>query len=69
MAMSLKRGKYFAVEGTGARIWDLLRDPKTESELVETLTAEYDVTPADCRRDLRAFLRDLEDYGLIRPAD
>ncbi|MEM8793226.1 MAG: PqqD family peptide modification chaperone [Pseudomonadota bacterium] len=65
MAMSLDEGKYFAMQSTGGRIWDLLEAPKSEAELVEALCAEYDVAPAQCLRDLRAFLNDLRDHGLI----
>ncbi|MEM9098306.1 MAG: PqqD family peptide modification chaperone [Pseudomonadota bacterium] len=65
MAMSAVHGKYFAMEGTGARIWDLLAEPKTEEELVTSLCADYDVTPDQCLADLRSFVQDLEDHGLV----
>ncbi|MEM0943192.1 MAG: PqqD family peptide modification chaperone [Pseudomonadota bacterium] len=63
--MSLEQGKYFALEGTGRRIWDLLCQPQTEDDLVSALAAEYDVAPETCRADLRPFLTHMLKSGLI----
>ncbi|MEM9043951.1 MAG: PqqD family peptide modification chaperone [Pseudomonadota bacterium] len=65
MAMSIAQGKYFAIEGTGARIWELLSTPKSEAELVEILCEDYNVTPEQCLGDLRAFIQDLKDHDLV----
>ena len=69
MAMSIAQGKYFAMEGTGARIWELLAEPTTEAALHADLCEIYDVPTDQCLDDLRAFLQDLEDHGLIVVAD
>ncbi|MBY8976572.1 PqqD family protein [Rhodobacteraceae bacterium NNCM2] len=65
LAMSLKHGKYFAMKGTAQRIWELLETPCTEADLTARLCAEYDISPSQCAADLRPFLSELLEFGLI----
>ena len=64
--MSLSRGKYYALDETGRRIWDLVQEPTAIRAIVETLTGEYDVEPARCEAEVLAFLHDMLGNGLVR---
>lgn len=48
-----------------AFIWEKLQQPVTREMLLETLLAEYDVTPAVAEKDLDALLQRLAEYGLL----
>jgi len=63
--VNLERGVYYGIDATGARIWNLLRQPRTLSELCESLESTYDVERPRLEADVRAFLDDLADHGLI----
>jgi hypothetical protein len=58
---------YFGVNVIGARIWDLLPPAtSTFSELCAVLASEYsDVSPMQIQKDVRKFLDDLVENGLV----
>ena len=54
------------LNGTGARIWDLLETASSVDELVAALGEEYEgATPEELRREVEAFLGDLGGKGLL----
>ena len=63
--LDARAGRYFALPGVGARVWELLATPTTLGALVATITDEYAVDAATCERDLRSLLHDLRSAGLI----
>jgi Coenzyme PQQ synthesis protein D (PqqD) len=64
--LDLQSGVYYGLEGSGARIWQLLKAPISLATLRDTLVAEYDVEPQRCEADLRELLEDLRQRGLVR---
>lgn len=69
VVLHLASGVYYGLEGVGARVWRLLREPTTASEIVEALLAEYDVDREECRRDVEALLERLAAERLIETRD
>lgn len=67
--MSVEQGMYFGLDGAGPRIWSLLGTPHTVDELCRELGQEFDVEPDVCRDDVRAFLGELVEAGLVRVHD
>ena len=63
--MDIMSGKYYNLGEVGGRIWELLEEPMTVNALVQKLTAEYDVSAAQCRADIEPFLNTLLDRGLL----
>ena len=63
--LHLKTAIYYGLDPVGARVWDLLRTPKTLAEIRDALLAEYDVEPDRCERDLRELLDKLAAGRLI----
>jgi hypothetical protein len=59
------KGKYFGLAGVGGRIWELLEQPRSVTELCEIVSAEFEVNAADCRADVIPFLGDLREAGLV----
>ncbi|MUT68058.1 lasso peptide biosynthesis PqqD family chaperone [Paenibacillus sp. NEAU-GSW1] len=66
--MSIEKGMYFNLGHSGGRIWELLESPRTVSEIVWQLTAEYDIAESECERQVAAFLSQLAEQGLIKNA-
>jgi hypothetical protein len=63
--LHLPSGGYYGLDAVGARIWDLIRVPKTINEVRDALTEEYDVEVESCERDLLELLQELERAGLV----
>jgi len=67
--MSAEAGRYYGISGVGSRAFELLSSPISVDKLVDIITTEYDVTPAECRRDMRAFVEALLKNGLVHTAE
>jgi len=63
--LSLQSQEYFGLEDVGARIWDIIQEPKTVQEILNAVLNDYAVEPKRCERDLLAVLQQLADEGLI----
>jgi hypothetical protein len=63
--LDLKAGMYYGLDDVGARVWDLIQEPRDVGDIRDTLLEEYDVGPERCERDLLALLQRLADEGLI----
>jgi hypothetical protein len=63
--VNLTTGVYFGVDTVGARVWNLMREETTFGELRASIAAVYAVQPDRLELDLRAFLHQLADHGLI----
>ena len=66
--VNLKNGVYYGLDPVGARIWSAIRQPVTFGEVRDALVAEYDVEPRALESDIRDFLQQLAEQGLIRLA-
>jgi hypothetical protein len=67
--MSLAQGMYFGLEGAGPRIWALLGEPRSVSQLCAELAREFEVDPETCLTDVCEFLDELARARLIRIQD
>lgn len=65
VALHIDNGTCYGFNLTATRIWALIETPKRLSQLERELTAEYDVDPQTCRRELREMLEELRGDGLI----
>lgn len=63
--MSVQQGRYIALNPIGARIWELLHQPRDRESLHTQLTDEFDVTPEICRSEVDGFLAELRQQGAI----
>ncbi len=61
----LETNQVFEFNSTGARIWEMLDADAHEDEIVERLSAEFEVTPEQLKQDLNGLLRELTSQGLI----
>lgn len=57
---------YYGVEGTAARIWELVQEPRTFDFLVQTICAEFDVDEERCASDVASFIDELEKRQFVR---
>ncbi len=67
--LNLQDGVYYSLDAVGARVWELIEEPRTVRDVRDTLLDEYDVDAARCERDLIALLKELAEHGLIDVVD
>ncbi len=63
--LNLKNGVYYSLDSVGARIWQLIQQPRTLDQIRTVVLEEYDVEPQRCERDLQELLQKLASEGLI----
>ena len=61
-------GQYVQLNPTARRIWDMLEEPKSASEVSAGLREIYDVAEADCSAAVARALEELSEQGLIKAA-
>ena len=64
--LGMRDGVYYGLDAVGARVWALLATPRRVSDLVRTIIGEFEVTPAQCERDVLALLEELSARRLVR---
>ena len=67
--LNLNSGVYYGLDTVGTRVWRLLHEPRSVSELRDLITNEFDVTADRCESDLLAFAASLAGHGLLRSRD
>ena len=63
--LDLKSQRYFGLDEVGTRIWQLLNKDGCIETVVAAMCGEYEADEAELRQDLRSFLLDLAEAGLI----
>jgi hypothetical protein len=66
--MSPQTGLYYGLDQVGARVWELLQEPRSIGSICAIVQQDYAVTPEQCERDLLALFEQLAAQTLIEPA-
>jgi hypothetical protein len=65
MAINLETGAYYVLDGAASDCWTLAARGADIGDLVDALTARYDVDCETVRRDAAAFVTSLVEEGLL----
>jgi hypothetical protein len=60
-----RAAQLYVLNETGERMWEWLSAPNTAADLARNLMGEFDVTPEAALDDAQAFVRSLEEAGLV----
>ena len=63
--LNMASGVYYGLNEVGARVWELVQQPRSLAELHSMLLEEYDVQPEVCKRDLVKIISMLQDARLV----
>ena len=66
--LNLQTKRYFSLNETGTRIWEMVQQTADEEAIVATLLREYDVNESMARSEVRRILDELIEAQLIVPA-
>jgi hypothetical protein len=65
--LDLKEGFYFSLNDVGSRIWTLVGEEKSLSEICDQLLSEYDVSRDELEGHVQAMVQELLGKGLVEP--
>ena len=63
--LNLVDENYYGVDKAGARIWELIQEPRTLGEIVERICEEYDVERNKVEQDVDALVSELLARSLV----
>lgn len=63
--LHLGNDTYYGLDPVGARIWTLLKERAALPAIRDRLAAEYAVGPETVEADMRRFLGELLDHGIV----
>ena len=64
MMMSVEAGRYFSLNSSGSRIWQLIEQPAVVADIVSTLEREFDVEPERCHAETMRLIEGLLENKL-----
>ena len=67
--VSVATGYYYGLSDVAREIWDAIGRPKRISDLVDDLTANYQIDSISCKEQTLSFLEALLDEGLLQVKD
>jgi hypothetical protein len=65
LMMSASQGVYLALTEVGARVWELLETESSLDQICQALQREFDVASDVCRAEVRLFVEQMADRGLV----
>ena len=65
LAINLRNGHYHSIRGTGVSIWRALVAGLDEGQIVRAMQVSYGVDQATLEADVRGFVQQLVDGGLV----
>jgi hypothetical protein len=67
--VNLETNRIFALNPTGARLWELLSAGHSESEIRARLTEEYKVEPTELDAEVDRLMHELNGESLVNAPD
>ncbi|MFZ3579506.1 lasso peptide biosynthesis PqqD family chaperone [Virgibacillus sp. DJP39] len=64
--LSIQNGKYYNLGEMGGEIWELIQEPISANDLVDSLLDSYEVEQNECKEQVESFLSMLLDEDLIK---
>ena len=65
VVLALREGVYYGLNPVGARVWQLVQQPRTLTELCDAVVADFDVDRPTCERDVARLVAQLRERGLV----
>jgi hypothetical protein len=65
LILDLRSSQYFGLTGTGARVWQLIEEGRTPASAAAALAEEFAGDPEAIADDVRGFVAQLVERGLL----
>lgn len=57
--------EFFAFDGVGVRVWEMLEEPQSIEAIARVVACEYAVDENVCRTDVESFVHELHSLGVV----
>ena len=64
--LNLNTDRFFHLNRTGARFWELLGEQSNVTEIHEAMTREFDIEGTQLAAEMTALIRDLREQDLVK---
>nr|WP_319566042.1 PqqD family protein [uncultured Rhodoferax sp.] len=63
--LDIDSGYFFQLNKSAARIWTLLESPMSLADVCFALHSNFDIGTVECAEDVRQFVADLSERGIV----
>ena len=63
--MSTEGGNYYGLDPVGRRIWEIIDEPRTVSDICAELLMDFQVPAATCEAEVLAFVKELVEHRVV----
>lgn len=63
--MRIDTGEFYSLSGSGAEVWRLIDDQRSEADIVKMLEASFTAPAAVIAKDVTELIRELAGMGLV----
>lgn len=63
--MRIDTGEFYSLSGSGAEVWRLIDDQRSEADIVKMLEASFTAPTAVIANDVTELIRELAGMGLV----
>jgi 4-diphosphocytidyl-2C-methyl-D-erythritol kinase len=63
--MRIDTGEFYSLSGSGAEVWRLIDDQRSEADIVKMLEASFTAPTAVIAKDVTELIRELAGMGLV----
>ena len=65
IVLDIPHGRILRLNTTASLIFENLQQERTESQIIDTLVREFNISQEIARTDVRQFLESLDQHGLV----
>jgi hypothetical protein len=66
VALHVERGQCYGLNGVASEIWRMLEQPRSTTEICDSLLEDYEIDNATCENQVTVFISELVKDGLVR---
>jgi hypothetical protein len=63
--MDIQKGVYIGMNSVGSNIWNLLSEALPVKDIINSLTAKYDISPEQCEKETITYLEQMLEQDML----
>jgi len=67
--LDMEKGLYYSLNPVASQIWTLIENPESVSYICDQLTADYEITPQECEKEVIHFLTEMLEKGVVESVE
>ncbi len=67
--LDMEKGLYYSLNPVASQIWTLIENPASVSYICDQLTADYEIPPHECEKEVIHFLTEMLEKGVVESVE